>query len=101
MRTPARRAGSFAGQTVLKVGARGCLVNDGAGTLWVNGFPVRPVDTTAAGDCFAAGYLYGLLRGFQAQACARLANRLAAWIVTVEGCDLTGLDPEIVIGEAR
>ena len=42
---------------------------------------------------FAAGYLYGQLRGFPAELSARLANRLAAWIVTVVGCDLEGLDP--------
>ena len=66
----------------------------------VAGFPVTPVDTTAAGDCFAAGYLYGQLRGFSAERSARLANRLAAWIVTVEGCDLEGLDPAEVLQAA-
>ena len=86
-------AGELAPQAVLKIGAEGCLVNHFGRVTRVAGFPVTPVDTTAAGDCFAAGYLYGQLRGFPAELSARLANRLAAWIVTVVGCDLEGLDP--------
>jgi sugar/nucleoside kinase (ribokinase family) len=93
-------AGELAPQAVLKIGAEGCLVNHFGRVTRVAGFPVTPVDTTAAGDCFAAGYLYGQLRGFPAELSARLANRLAAWIVTVVGCDLEGLDPAEVLKAA-
>ena len=90
-------AGEICPQAVLKTGAEGCLVNCFGKVTRIGGFPVRSVDTTAAGDCFAAGYLYGLLRGFSAERSACLANRLASWIVTVEGCDLEGLDPVQVL----
>jgi 2-dehydro-3-deoxygluconokinase len=58
---------------------------------------VSTVDTTAAGDCFAAGYLYARLKGLEPERSARLANRLASWVVTVEGCDLEGLDADEVV----
>ena len=90
-------AGELAPQAVMKIGAGGCLVNFFGQVSRIEGFPVRTVDTTAAGDCFAAGYLYGQLRGFSAERSARLANRLASWIVTVEGCDLERLDPAEVL----
>jgi sugar/nucleoside kinase (ribokinase family) len=96
----AEAAGELAPQAVMKIGAEGCLVNYFGQVSRVAGFPVTPVDTTAAGDCFAAGYLYGQLRGFSAQGSARLANRLAAWIVTVEGCDLENMDPAEVLRDA-
>jgi sugar/nucleoside kinase (ribokinase family) len=96
----ARRAGALSPQAVLKIGADGCLVSAGGSVEAVRGFDVRPVDTTAAGDCFAAGYLFGLLKGFAPRRSARLANRLAAWIVTVEGCDLRGLDPAAVVRDS-
>jgi sugar/nucleoside kinase (ribokinase family) len=96
----AEAAGELVPQAVLKTGAEGCLVNCFGRVSRVPGYPVVPVDTTAAGDCFAAGYLYGQLRGFSAVASARLANRLAAWIVTVEGCDLEELDPAQVLAAA-
>jgi sugar/nucleoside kinase (ribokinase family) len=93
----ARRAGELSAEAVLKTGAEGCLVNDRGRIRRVPGFPVATVDTTAAGDCFAAGYLYARLRGLEAERAARLANRLASWVVTVEGCDLEGLDAGDVV----
>lgn len=35
-------------------------------------------DTTGAGDAFHAGFLYGLLRGFEIEVCLELANATAA-----------------------
>jgi sugar/nucleoside kinase (ribokinase family) len=93
----AGRAGELCPETVLKIGPEGCLVNDRGRVRHIAAFPVRTVDTTAAGDCFAAGYLYARLKGREPERSARLANRLASWVVTVEGCDLEGLDAGEVV----
>ncbi|HEX3138690.1 MAG TPA: sugar kinase [Rhizobacter sp.] len=45
----------------------------------------QAVDTTAAGDSFAAGYLSQRLRGASAEAAARLGNRLAATVIQHPG----------------
>jgi len=55
----------------------------------VPGVSVKVVDTTGAGDAFAAGFLHGRLEGASPLDCARLANALAARIVSVEGCSYT------------
>ena len=39
------------------------------------------VDTTGAGDLFAAGFLFGLARGFDAVTCARLGALAAAEVI--------------------
>ncbi len=39
------------------------------------------VDTTGAGDCFAAGFLYGLVNGHELEKCAEDANNLASKII--------------------
>jgi sugar/nucleoside kinase (ribokinase family) len=39
------------------------------------------VDTTGAGDLYAAGFLYGLTHGSQYEECAQLAGRVAAEII--------------------
>ena len=92
-------AGRFCPLVLMKVGSGGCWVNHGGELRQVAAFAVRALDTTAAGDCFAAGFLYGWLSGRSADVSARLANRLAASIVTVRGCDLAALDPIPIVSE--
>ena len=60
---------------VVKRGAAGCRVYaEGSEAVEIPGLtgPVR--DTTAAGDCFAAGYIWAKLQGRCPEECARLAN---------------------------
>jgi sugar/nucleoside kinase (ribokinase family) len=46
---------------------------------------VKPLDTTGAGDSFAAGFLYGLLTKMDIVDAAKIANYIAAQIVTYLG----------------
>jgi sugar/nucleoside kinase (ribokinase family) len=71
---------------VMKVGDKGCIVGYEGRCEHVPGVTVKVVDTTGAGDAFAAGFLYGRLLGAPPMDCARLANAVAARIVSVEGC---------------
>lgn len=64
---------------VLKRGARGCEVHTPAGcAVSQPGFPVPVVDTTAAGDSFAAGFLRALTMGHSLEVCAQFANAVGA-----------------------
>jgi sugar/nucleoside kinase (ribokinase family) len=61
---------------------KGCLVIGPDGTEAVPAFPVeRVVDTTGAGDLFAAGFLSGLARGADDRACGRLGAMAAAEVI--------------------
>lgn len=84
---------------VMKVGCDGCYVGDDGDVQHVEGFCVDPVDTTAAGDCFSAAFIYATLRGYTPVQAGRLANRLAASIVTVLGCDFSNLDRQLILRE--
>jgi sugar/nucleoside kinase (ribokinase family) len=60
----------------------GCLVVTREQTRAVDAFPIeRLVDTTGAGDLFAAGFLYGLARGEDHVTCARLGGLAAAEVI--------------------
>ena len=61
---------------------KGCLVMGPDGTEGVPAFPVeRVVDTTGAGDLFAAGFLCGLARGADDRTCGRLGALAAAEVI--------------------
>ncbi|MDR7417898.1 MAG: ribokinase [Armatimonadota bacterium] len=70
---------------VIKLGARGALVATGAGLTLISPVPVEPVDTTAAGDAFAAALAVALAEGRNLPAAARFANVAGAFAVTRRG----------------
>jgi sugar/nucleoside kinase (ribokinase family) len=75
----ARRLRGLGVKTVIvKLGAAGCYVESPQGAFISPGFPVHPVDTTGAGDCFAAGFLAALCRGQSLAEAARYANAAGA-----------------------
>ncbi len=93
----ARRTEAVCPHVIMKIGKEGSITNM-EGSLCVSpAEEVAAVDTTGAGDSFAAGYLYGVLTGRNCKDCGRLANRLASRIVTVEGCNYEPLDRSEVL----
>jgi sugar/nucleoside kinase (ribokinase family) len=61
---------------------KGCIVVDRNATEAVPANPVaRVVDTTGAGDLFAAGFLFGLSAGFDHRRCGRLGALAAAEVI--------------------
>lgn len=69
----------------LKMGEQGCYVTDGERSVRLPAYPVSTVDTTGAGDCFAAGFLAGIVQGWDLEKTARLANAAGAMCVTAIG----------------
>jgi sugar/nucleoside kinase (ribokinase family) len=70
------------GAAVVTRSERGCLVVGPHGTEAVPAFPVEQVvDTTGAGDLFAAGFLSGLARGADDRTCGGLGALAAAEVI--------------------
>jgi ribokinase len=73
------------GRVVVTLGAAGCRVLDDGRSAEVPGVPVEVVDTTGAGDCFAATLAYGIATGLDLDAAVALAVRASALSVTRRG----------------
>jgi sugar/nucleoside kinase (ribokinase family) len=77
-----RQLKNHVGVAALTLGARGSVATDGD---LVVGCPAEPVaavvDTTGAGDLYAAGFLYGFTQGRDLGTCARLGGICAAEII--------------------
>ncbi|MBN2444055.1 MAG: adenosine kinase [Spirochaetales bacterium] len=91
-------AGKLAPLVIMKTGAEGCIVNDKGNIIIVKGIKVDAIDTVGAGDSFASGFLYGQIKKMSPEKCATIANRLAAGIVSVEGCDFSRLNQVDILG---
>jgi len=75
----ARRLRSLGVRTVVvKLGARGCFVDSSEGAFTSPGFAVQAVDTTGAGDCFAAAFLAAICQACSLSEAARFANAAGA-----------------------
>lgn len=71
---------------VLTRSAKGSLVVSGDETVEIKAEPVaKVVDTTGAGDMYAAGFLYGLTQKLPLAECGRIASIAAAEIITHVG----------------
>jgi sugar/nucleoside kinase (ribokinase family) len=75
---------------VVKLGSKGAVVYSN-GTRYETGvFPVDPIDTTGAGDSFAAGFLYGWTNDFSIEDSLKLAARVAAETIVQLGAVVRG-----------
>lgn len=96
--TTARREGLLdraAGATVITQGADGAELESGETVRSHAGFRSNPVDTTGAGDAFAAGYLSARLDGADRGEALAVANACGALAVESLGAR-TRLTPEAV-----
>ncbi|SHJ55033.1 5-dehydro-2-deoxygluconokinase [Anaerobranca californiensis DSM 14826] len=87
----------------IKLGPEGSLIADSNSMKYVKGFKIeREVDPVGAGDGFAAGFLAGLLKGYDLSQSALIGNAVGAFAVTVKG-DVEGLptmdELQIFMGE--
>jgi ribokinase len=74
----------------VKLGKRGCYINDGKESYLIDAYKVDAVDTTGAGDAFCAGFIYGLIKGNDLFDCGKLGNFVASRCVSAMGAR-TGL----------
>jgi sulfofructose kinase len=66
------------GVLCVTLGARGAMLMVGSEVSSLHALTVTPVDTTAAGDVFRAGFIYAFLGGFTPRKILEFANTAAA-----------------------
>lgn len=76
---------SFCRIAIVKTGKDGAWVRSGTEKHHVKGLEANCIDTTGAGDLFAAGFLYGYTKGYTLQKCGELGNLLASAVIEVTG----------------
>jgi len=73
---------------VVKTGKNGSLIQNGQQVFKIPVIKVNSIDTTGAGDLYAAGFLYGKLKGASLQQCGELGSLLAGKVIEVFGAKI-------------
>ena len=83
---------------IMKGGAKGSWIKQKDLFIHVPVYKkIKPIDTTAAGDYYAAGFFYGMINGANPKKCAKLGTLLSYYIIQVIGTKL----PEETWSEIR
>lgn len=70
---------------VVKVGKNGSLIRSNGEFIKVGVIGTKCIDTTGAGDLYAAGFLYGLAGNMSLEKCGEIAAIVAGKVITVYG----------------
>ena len=84
----ARIIGEHCDIAAVKIGKEGSIIQTGQKTMNVPGIKAELKDTTGAGDLYAAGFLYGLTRGYDLELCGKLGSLLGGKVIEVYGARL-------------
>ena len=74
---------------VVKVGKMGSLIKQGNHVFRIHAITAKSIDTTGAGDLYAAGFIYGLIKGFSLDICGKIGSILAGKTIEVVGPKMT------------
>lgn len=73
---------------VLKLGAKGSMIAHDEKVFEIPPYHAQPVDTTGAGDIYAAGVLAGLDRGYSVEYTGKMGSYAASLVVSQNGARL-------------
>lgn len=74
---------------IVKVGAKGSYIKQGETLYHVPAEKVKAIDTTGAGDVYAAGFLYGYANNLTLTRCAEIGTSCAAQVIQEIGAKIT------------
>jgi sugar/nucleoside kinase (ribokinase family) len=74
---------------IVKVGKEGSLVKAGNQILEIEARTSECIDTTGAGDLYAAGFLFGLASNYPLDICGKMGSLVSGKVVEVVGAKMT------------
>ncbi len=75
---------------IVKNGPKGSFIKHNNTTFNILPFEAKAIDTTGAGDMYAAGFLHGLCQGLQLEQCGKLGSFAASRVVEQVGARYEG-----------
>ncbi len=73
---------------IVKIGSKGSMVKHNGKVYTAGVIKANSIDTTGAGDLYASGFLYGLIKGYSLDRCASIGSITAGNIIEVIGAKM-------------
>jgi len=73
---------------VIKMGAEGSFCVSREDMVRIGVRPSNPIDTTGAGDLYAAGFIYGHMKGLSPEICGKMGAILAGRVIELIGAKM-------------
>ncbi len=73
---------------IVKIGKQGSFIKHGDEIIKIGTIQAKTVDTTGAGDSYAAGFFYGLTHNHDLETCGKIASMVSGKVVEVMGANL-------------
>lgn len=70
---------------IVKTGKHGSYIKHNGQTIRIASIPAECIDSTGAGDLYAAGFLYGLSKNYDLEKCGKLGSLVAGKTVEIVG----------------
>jgi sugar/nucleoside kinase (ribokinase family) len=79
----------YTSTAIVKTGAKGSLIFHDGKNYSADAIKVKCLDTTGAGDLYAAGYIYGFVNGMSPDQCGRIGSLLAGKVIEEAGAKIS------------
>jgi sugar/nucleoside kinase (ribokinase family) len=73
---------------VVKLGAHGSMIKSGERIIRIDAISAKSIDTTGAGDIYAAGFLYALIENLDLAVAGKIGSLLAGNVVEIIGAKI-------------
>jgi sugar/nucleoside kinase (ribokinase family) len=94
--------GKYCNTSAVKIGEKGAFIVSGDEKIKAEAVEVpEVVDTTGAGDFWAAGFLYGFLQGKDLKTCSKLGALLGGEVVSVLGASIPDKRWDLIKSELK
>jgi sugar/nucleoside kinase (ribokinase family) len=75
----------YADISIVKLGKRGSLINYNGEVVKVDVISANSIDTTGAGDLYAAGFIYGMVNNLTPEQCGKIGSVTSGNVIEVMG----------------
>jgi len=86
---------------VVKIGKDGSLIKTGGEIFKINSEKANVVDTTGAGDLYASGFIFGLLKEISINECGRFGSLLGKHVIEQIGAKIPDIEWEEIKKEIK